>query len=142
MKTIKTTFIDTAGHGYLSVSKKDLINIGYPYEKISGFSGHNLTRVFLEEDCDVSDFIRFCEDRNISYEVKKTYNSKFKITHNYDSSCFNSKLKEGEIYKLVNDEICNILINNGKKIIVSTLTGANYKIPKTNPFQYIEEHIK
>lgn len=139
--TIKATFIDTGGHGYLSISKKDLIAIDYPYEKISGFSGHNLTRVFLEEDCDATNFLNFCEKNNIEVKIKKTYNTKFNITHNFDPKLFNSKFKVGDKYILNDNSVGEITYNNSRYILIS-ISGIKYRLPKTNPYKYVVEQVE
>lgn len=141
MKAIKATMIDTPGHGYLSVSKKDILKIGFPYENISNFSGHNLTRVFLEEDCDFINFMKFCEKNNIEVDIKESHKENFNITHNYDPSLFNSKFKEGEAYKLHDDNIY-YAFHYDSKIFLRGVHGRIYKLPKQNPFAYVKEQVK
>jgi hypothetical protein len=136
MKTIKGTFIDTGSHGYLSIAKKDLIAIEYPYEKISRYSGHNLTRVFLEEDCDASDLVEFCREKKIPFDFKESYNPNFSITHNYEHELFNIKFNIGDKYVMADNSIGEV-IENKNKIIIS-VGYMRYKLPKTNPFKYIK----
>jgi len=100
MKTIKTTHIDTGGHGYLSVSKKDFILVGCDPTKVSGYSGHNLSRIYLEEDCDQTYFWDVATANGFKIERKSGYNLKFNITHNYIPSLFDYIPKVGHIVTL------------------------------------------
>src|SRR5690349_20579028 len=94
MKTIKATHIDTGGHGYLSISKTDFSLVLEPSE-VSGYSGHNLNRMYLEEDQDASKFMQRAESKGIKVEVKSGYNLKFNCTHNYNPDLFSFKPEIG-----------------------------------------------
>ena len=131
---IKTTKIDTGGHGYLSVSKKDFLLTGLKPEQISGYSGHNLSRVYLEEDCDASLFFDTAKKKGLKVTVKDGYNIKFNCSHNFKPELFNYIPKNGDI---LNDEY-EITGKNKKHLFVTTLTGKNYKISLSNLFYYIQ----
>jgi hypothetical protein len=138
-KKIKTTFIDTAGHGYLSVSKKDFLRAGGDPKKITTFSGHTYTRLYLEEDCDASYFVETAKANGFEVELKDSYNPKFKITHNYKADLFDFEPKEGLIVTLndhANYQITNIR-PNGNLIVTHTVSRMKYRIGKHNPFEYI-----
>lgn len=138
---INITAIDTGSHGYYSISKKDLIKINYPIENISSYSGMNLTRIFLEEDCDASNFINFCEEKgNIKYKIKNSYNPNHNITHNYNHKLFNLKLDVGDKILMYDDTTYEV-IEHSKNIIILGDNG-RYKLPKTNPFKFIKDIIK
>lgn len=138
-KEIKVTFIDTAGHGYYSVSKNILININFDITKISGFSGMDFTKVYLEEDCDAALLFDFCKTNNIEIIVKRTYNEKFCITHNFNSELFNITGKIGDTFKCFDDNVYSIVETN--PLIIKSEFGKKYKLPKTNPFKYIKDSI-
>jgi len=140
MKTIKCTKIDTGGHGYLSVSKKDIILSGLDANQISEYSGHTLNRIYLEEDCDATLFYDTCKSKDIEIKVKYSYNSKFNITHNYNSKLFNYSPKINDIIIARNDRSYKIINKNNKIIIVNDIiTNKNYSIPLTNPFKYLKD---
>lgn len=136
MKTIKATFIDTAGHGYLSVSKKDIQAIGLDHNVLTRYSGHTLTRMYLEEDCDASYFMNFCEKAGITVKIKDSYNEKFKITHNYNPELFSYSPAVGD---RINEEYVITEVRPKRIIIRHTATGMKYSITTSNPFQYIEQ---
>lgn len=134
MKTvIHTTHIDTGGHGYYSVSKKDFINVLSP-EKITGCSGHNLTRIFLEEDCDASLFFDTCAAKGIEVKVNLSYNLKFNCTHNYVPELFNWQPKRGDV---LNNGEYTIEAITDKHVIVIGKTGLKYKISLPSIFKYV-----
>ena len=83
MKKNTTTHIDTGSHGYYSVSKKDIEYLGIS-DKISGFSGHTLNRVYLEEDCDAMLLYNRAEEMGV--EVIRKCGIKEVI-----SSCFDAR---------------------------------------------------
>jgi len=148
MKFIKVTHIDTAGHGYLSVSKKDFISAGGDPKKITQYSGHTLTRLYLEEDCDASYFVEVAKANGFTVVVKSSYNPKFAIHHNYNSELFDFKPEIGKHIKFHNEDNAQIILIPGVEgqttsdgILVLMLTGKHkgrqYRIPIGNPFSYI-----
>lgn len=135
MKTIKTTHIDTGGHGYYSVSKKDIIMLGIDPAKITGYSGHTLNRVYLEEDCDASLLFDVAKEKGYVIVTKNGYNLKFNIHHNYMPELFNWKPEVGKKI-FVDKDSYTIDEVDEKRMIVSGERG-RYKIKLSNPFQYI-----
>ncbi len=139
-KVIKTTHIDTGGHGYLSVSKKDFLLVGCSPKGITGYSGHNLTRMYLEEDCDQSYFFLIANNRGFEVERKSGYNLKFNITHGYKPELFNYVPEVGDI---LNDSKYEITTVDERGIFIRDIkTGNGYRIGLNNPFQYIENVVK
>jgi hypothetical protein len=68
---MNATFIkhNDPGHGWLEVTPSDLKDVGLTVDDISGYSYKNKrgTRLFLEEDCDLSTFFRAYQKKNGSY---------------------------------------------------------------------------
>jgi len=58
----KYTFHHDAGHGWLEVNCTDLVALNIT-TKITPYSYQKGNKVFLEEDCDLSTFIRAYEER-------------------------------------------------------------------------------
>ena len=142
MKTIKTTYIDTGSHGYLSVSQSDFLRVMFgELDQISGYSGINLTRVFLEEDNDASMFVERAQDRGFKVDIKSSYNPKFNVTHNYDPEYVGFKFNIGEYVKLHNAGTA-VVVSQSPKIIVQASNGNKYRIPKSNPFYWIKGIVK
>jgi len=138
MKTIKTTHIDTAGHGYLSVSKKDFLAAGLDPKKISGCSGHTLTRLYLEEDCDASYFMENTRGKGIEVEVKSGYNEKLQTTHGYKPELFDYQPQAGQILILTDDkDYLLVEVKENGDLIVENANGKRYRIPGHNPFEHI-----
>ena len=139
MKTIKVTHIDTGGHGYLSVSKPDLLKILTPGQ-ISVFSGQSLTRVYLEEDCDASLFMNEAEKKGFVVVVKSSYNLNFKTTHNYDAKFFHFKPVVGDKVLLHDDMWYDIIeVNSADFRVRNSFTGQRYKLTNTKCLEYIKD---
>ena len=135
MKKIHVTHIDTGGHGYYSVSKKDILLLGIK-NAITRFSGHNLTRVYLEEDQD--GILLYNAAKAIGYEIicKSGYNLKFNITHNYNAGYFSwQPIINDVVY--IHEKRYVISHIDAKRIIVVNENDTAYKIPLSNPFKYI-----
>lgn len=135
MKTIRVNFIDTGGHGYYSVSKPDFLLVCTP-EQITGCSGHSLTRIYLEEDCDATTFFDAAKAKGIEVSVKSSYNLKFNITHNFNPELFDWKPEIGKKVKLHDDGFYTIVVVAQSHIVVNCY-GTRYRISLRNPFQYI-----
>lgn len=110
---MKLTFISTPGHGYLSVNK-DLIEKLELVDAISSFSGMDMNRVYLEEDCDLSTFIRACEEQGIKLEYKETYRDTFSYTHCYNAKYF--RINEGDTIEWWNGDKEHVEWVRGNKI--------------------------
>lgn len=136
---MKLTVYITPGHGYLRVPKSKFLEVGADPTKISSYSGHDETTLYLEEDCDAGYFLDFLDENDIPFELVNTYKDRWSITHNYDPALFDFKFKEGAKVKLCSNEIGTLGFINGTKRAVRTVSGILYRIPKTNPFKYITE---
>lgn len=139
MKTIKTTHIDTGGHGYVSVSKSDLLEVLKP-DQISGYSGQSLTRVYLEEDCDATLFMEEAEKKGIKVEMKSSYNLHFKNTHNYDAKFFHFKPVVNDQVLLHDDQWYTIIeVNQNDFRVRNSYTGQRYKLTNVKCLEYIKD---
>ena len=135
MKTIKTTFIDTGRHGYLSVSKKDFLLVCDPKD-ISQYSGINFTRIYLEEDEDAGIFLNEARKKGYKVDIKSSYNPKHNITHNYRPEFVEYKKEIGQkviLHSGVKAEIVQVL----PKLLIKTENGMRYRLPPNNPFEYL-----
>lgn len=152
-KKIITTHIDTGGHGYLSVSKKDFIMAGGDPAKVSGSSGHSLTRIYLEEDGDQNYFWDVATANGFEIIRKSGYNLHFNITHNYKPELFHYTPEIGDNIIFHNEIKSQVILVPGieaatksEGIRVLALSGqykgAQYRIPLSNPFSYIKSVIK
>tara|TARA_R100000951_G_scaffold29904_1_gene25818 strand:+ start:5316 stop:5615 length:300 start_codon:yes stop_codon:yes gene_type:complete len=65
MEKLDLTFIDNASHGYLKVSKYDLLGWNIKPSEFSEYSYYNKENacLYLEEDCDFPKFIKLIEDK-------------------------------------------------------------------------------
>ena len=139
MKKLKVTFIDNCSHGYYSVFKKDFLLSGLKPSDISGYSGMTLNRVYLEEDDDASKFFNTCKANGIEIDLKRSYNPKFAISHNYNDKLFNYVPMVGDVTKL-NSVNYTITAVTTKMLIVRNDLGNMYRIPISNLFRYIDDY--
>jgi len=72
MKTMKYKFIADPGHGWLEVTRAELVVLGIE-SKISGFSYVKGTKVYLEEDCDMPLFLDALEAAGILVDFEEVY---------------------------------------------------------------------
>lgn len=136
-KTIIVTHIDTASHGYYSVSKKDFKLVGGEPEKISQYSGHTFSRLYLEEDSDATYFFNKAKENGFEVKVKSGYNEHFAITHNYKSELFDYYPKEGDWLILCNGKNAKVHTVYPDGELIMDNWGTHYKVNKSNPFRYI-----
>jgi hypothetical protein len=105
MKTfIKHEFYADAGHGWLKVSKARLINMGI-IDKISNYSFMRGDYVYLEEDCDVSTYVKtLMVQANVNTDVNSIEANKFiKEFHkhnNYNHTNRSSKIRNYERFEV------------------------------------------
>jgi hypothetical protein len=139
MKTIKVTYIDTAGHGYYSVSKDDIRLVGLDPKEISGYSGMTLNRVYLEEDCDAGKFIDLAKAKGHEVVFKSSYNERFKFKHSYVADLFDYVPVEGQEVILSDKEhyLITEVRPNGTIYVRSLLSRMIYRISPSNPFEHI-----
>jgi hypothetical protein len=135
IKPIHATIIDTAGHGYLSISKKDFSLVCNPSE-ITHYSGHTFTRIYLEEDCDASLFCGKARDLGYELVVKHSYNPSFAVKHNFKPELFDYQPKVGDTL-LLHDGEFQITSQDSSRIIIEG-QGRRYKIASTNPYSHIQ----
>lgn len=137
MKTIKCTHIDTASHGYVSVAKEDIRLLGIQ-DKISHYSGHSFSRVYLEEDCDATIFMERAKELGVNVAVGSSYNEHFSISHNYSAELFDFKPRVGVKYIGNDERKYEIFAIENTKIISMGTDGKLYSLPTSNPFRYIQ----
>jgi hypothetical protein len=133
------TFYSTPGHGYLSVSKSTFLKHGGDPEKISGYSGHTVTNLFLEEDCDAPYFLDLLDSKGVKYKVKIVYRNSVSPTHNYDPKLFHFRFNTGLKVKL-HDDTVGVLESYTNRTLIH-VGHMTYMLPTTNPFKYIKEVV-
>lgn len=82
MKTI--TIYTDAGHGWAKVSLKELSRLNI-LDKISGYSYIHKSglNAYLEEDCDLSTYIKALDDKGIKYQFKTLSTNKSSKIRSY-----------------------------------------------------------
>lgn len=70
MAVMKKVFHHDPGHGWLAVKMSDLKMLGIE-TKISSYSYVKGKTVYLEEDCDMSEFITAAKAKGIDVEVRE-----------------------------------------------------------------------
>lgn len=136
---MKITFYETPGHGYYKVPKSTFIKCGGDPTKISGFSGHDLTSLYLEEDCDAEYFLNILESKGIQFKIDSKYVKSVSNTHNYEPELFGCKLGDGTKITLHDDSVGVIQIVKGKILVeVGTM---RFLLPKSNPFKYVKSLV-
>ena len=82
MKSKTYNFYADCGHGWLRVKRAEVDALGI---KISPYSYQRNNYVYLEEDCDMSEFCRVMSEHGIDVKIKEhfTQNRESKI-RNYD----------------------------------------------------------
>ena len=121
MKTFN--FVSTPSHGYLTVSHKDILDLGIQY-KISHYSYCTFSSVHLEEDRDASKFIRAYSKKYGTIKIKESYSERFDITRDrlacYDPSYLDfdfSKpfaIHDDGVYKITRYDKGMIILNHLK----------------------------
>lgn len=79
-KEKKYNMISDPGHGWLSVSIKELKEANL-LDKISSYSYMTTTRVYLEEDLDAQIFINYLKENNIKFKLTEKYQNKTPIRY-------------------------------------------------------------
>jgi hypothetical protein len=84
---IRAIYIDNCSHGYLAVSMADFLRVMTPEtaKQITGYSGMNSARVYLEEDCDAGTFMNEAKAKGYEIEVTNEYNERFVCAKNYSA---------------------------------------------------------
>lgn len=73
------TYHQDPGHGWLEVSQADITDVGLSYVDFSSCSYTNGQKLFLEEDCDMSLFLR-------AYKAK--HGKEPELREAYSDPCF------------------------------------------------------
>jgi hypothetical protein len=136
LNVMKLTFYSTPGHGYLRVPKSTFVKCGGDPNKISGFSGQDLTTLYLEEDCDAGYFLELLESKGIEFKIESKYVNSVSNTHNYEPKLFGCRLIDGERIVLYDDSVGTIK-NVGSQILVE-VGYMRYRLPKSNPYKYVK----
>tara|TARA_R110002012_G_scaffold265881_2_gene449305 strand:+ start:286 stop:573 length:288 start_codon:yes stop_codon:yes gene_type:complete len=84
MQTLTLPHIDNASHGYIKISKYDLIGLKI-FDKFSGFSKYKPETAcfYLEEDCDALKLQRLLKEKNIELKTKDIYDPDFYFDSSY-----------------------------------------------------------
>ena len=82
MKSRKFTFISDPGHGWLKVSRADLLKYDVAH-LISGYSYMRNNHVYLEEDIDAATFIRAVEATGVKVLFNEVSSNKQSKIRNY-----------------------------------------------------------
>lgn len=75
MQKLDLTFIDNASHGYLKVSKYDLLGWNIKPSEFSEYSYYNKENacLYLEEDCDLAKFSKLIESKGYTIKNSEGY---------------------------------------------------------------------
>ena len=75
MQKLDLTFIDNERHGYLKVSKYDLLGWNIKPSEFSEYSYYNKENacLYLEEDCDLAKFIKLIEPKGYTITNSEGY---------------------------------------------------------------------
>ena len=81
---IELPFIDNASHGYIKISKYDLIGLKI-FDKFSSFSYYNPDNgcFYLEEDYDALKLQRLLKEKNVEMTTKDIYDPDFYFDSSY-----------------------------------------------------------
>jgi len=87
MKKIELPFIDNASHGYIKISKYDLIALSI-FDKFSSFSYYKPETAcfYLEEDCDALKLQRLLKEKDVEMTTKDIYDPDFYFDSSYISA--------------------------------------------------------
>tara|TARA_R110001583_G_scaffold45517_1_gene143306 strand:- start:709 stop:1038 length:330 start_codon:yes stop_codon:yes gene_type:complete len=87
MKVLTLPYIDNASHGYIKISKYDLIGFKI-FDKFSSFSYYKPETAcfYLEEDCDALKLQRLLKEKNIELNTKDIYDPDFYFDSSYISA--------------------------------------------------------
>ncbi len=131
----KFVHYDTGRHGYLKVSKRDFLSLGGDPTKISGYSGHTIDTLFLEEDADATYFLDLLNSKGVAYDVE-TKHVRSVTSHNYSPEFFYWNYDS----KVVLFDGCVATLDKVAKRVMCD-DGRMYRIPtsKVNaPFEYFK----
>ena len=93
MRTIKRTYLQDPGHGWVVVPFEDLAYLGIA-DKITSYSYKNYTlrkncevhnAVYLEEDCDLPTYLHALSEKGIKVEFNVKHTNKSSRVRSYES---------------------------------------------------------
>ena len=138
--SIAAEWLSDSGHAWLSVSNKDMALL--ELVDISEFSYQNLTRSYLEEDCDAGKFFERLKEIGIEPKIKPTQPNWVERSFVRSLAPFNlhwihNPLLEGSPVHIpsINQEAV-MDGNQGSKLRIKTAQRL-FLIPGSNPFRYI-----
>jgi len=137
------TKIITPGHGYLSVSIKEIKRLYLTY-RISSFSYIDLTRIYLEEDVDLQHFIEAKLDFGEKVKIKHSYRECGTLLPcgNYNPSYIDNPLTVGSTV-IANDKEFEIIRLDSKIVVRQKDNIYNkFTVPKSNPYAHIQPKEK
>ena len=138
-KQKKYTYIHTHGHGYLSVSIKEIKRLNLT-DKVSTCSKIDLSRVYLEEDCDMALFLDAKKSLGEDYEIKNSYRDipRFLCGGEYKPHYIKYPIQIGSI--VTNNDYQYSVIDINKEIVIKNEICRFY-VSKSNPYKYLEPKI-
>jgi hypothetical protein len=137
------TYMTDPGHGWLSVPYSDLEELGL-VDKISPYSYMNASRVFLEEDGDMSMFLEAAARAGWKIEHKTTYSNRASCRSygNYNPRWVRNPLTIGQHVLTNNDVEATVIAKNDKGWTIETKEGKKFHLPRLNPLAYIKPLVE
>lgn len=135
----RLTYFTDPGHGWLSVSHRDLLRLGIAHE-ISHFSYMNATRAFLEEDRDAGIFLDAAKARGWDIDIRNSYyeNCFIRSLASYNPYFVENPLQAGSRVIIGREMQATIIHISKDGIYLNADTGGLYRVPYSNPFRYIQ----
>lgn len=143
MVTRTINYIQDPGHGWFSVSRKDIATLGIA-DKISAFSFIDSTRVYLEEDGDASIFIKSAEKAGWKLTIKQSHTNKQSYVRSKAGYCkmfFDHPIQVGLQLELYDNCIVTVECVETNGWLVARKTGRINRLPKSNPYKYIKNIV-
>jgi len=132
----KYNYIQDPGHGWLSVSHKDIIELGIK-DLISGYSYMNSTRVFLEEDGDAGIFVKAAKAMGWTIETKSSHTNNqasCRSYANYNVAWIDNPFTIGRTVYFHGSDLTAIVEEKTKTgWNLKASNGITYRVPRLNP---------
>ena len=138
-RTRNLTAMTDPGHGWLSVSHKDLIELRI-VDLITHCSYMNTTRVFLEEDCDTATYMEHAKVAGWTINHKVTYSdgpSKVRSYAGYNPYWVRNPIGIGSELSLADNDMKWWVCGEDKRhwrIDHVGYHGGMYRVVKSNPY--------
>lgn len=132
MKAKKLKFINDPGHGWLSVSNKDVKELGIA-DKISRYSYMSPTRSYLEEDGDAGVFLEAAKAAGWEFVISNSYVESTPI-RNYPDFCkywIDNKFGVGSLVELHSGVQAVV----ESKTVIRDVYGNVFRLFKSNPLK-------